>query len=832
MSTLLRTGLHERQSHSLDTMGRLLQEKAVEAIFDAGLHPADLEGTRTGVFLGICFSESDKSWFCDNLTSHTYAFTGAERSMLAHRISYFLKLRGPSYITDTACSSSLYAFENAYRAIRVGEVDAAIVGGASLCLHPFVSLQFARLGVLSPDGSCKAFDEAGNGYARSDAVGVLILQKSKDAKRIYAQVLHAKTNCDGYKSQGITFPSGPAQVSLLNEFYEECDVDRYSLSYVEAHGTGTLVGDPEEGNAIDVTLTKKRKTPLLIGSTKSNIGHSEPVSGICAITKCIIAMENGFIPPNIHYNTPRKEIKGLIEGRLEVVTEKIPFRDDRGLLAINSFGFGGGNCHILVRKNLKEKVNSGIPEDNLPRLVCVSGRTEEAITCLQNGIVSNKLDAEYVSLLHNVFRKNIQNHLYRGYIVVSKKGEIARSTKLPPIAKSNFHIAFGELHNWYNIGSQLMEFSSFADSVQRTQQYLGSHGTHIWNALLHKSAVTDNDNILGSLAVQIGIVDILNVLELKPTASFGYSFGELVSAYYDGILNLEETIKGCLIINESLNKTNDFKIYNGNQSDNNKGKVQGKEGMLNGDHDIGEHAANGDLHLNGSDPIIEDLAAILKTSNSSAENGKSYVVQLLNTLGSLYECGFNPQIAKLYPTVDFPVSRGTEMISPFIKWNHNRQMFVPQYDQDIINEAQHGARGVKVQITDQEWSYIEGHIVDGRNLFPATGYLYMVWQTLALIKGVSVKFMNVVFENCKFIRATAMAKKGYLQFNITVQKGTGNFEVVEGDSPVVTGRIYEIEEEQQSENISYDLPDIPKSEALPLTSKDIYKELRLRGYHY
>ncbi|KAJ8946538.1 hypothetical protein NQ318_004674 [Aromia moschata] len=253
----------------------------------------------------------------------------AERSMLAHRISYFLKLSGPSYVADTACSSSLYAIENAYRAIRIGEIDAAIVGGANLCLHSYVSLQFARLGVLSPDGSCKAFDEAGNGYARADAVGVLILQKSKDARRIYAQVLHAKTNCDGYKSQGITFPSGPAQVSLLNEFYEECDVDRYSLSYVEAHGT-----DPEEGNAIDATLTKKRKTPLLIGSTKSNIGHSEPASGICAITKCIIAMESGFVPPNNHFNTPRKEIKGLLEGRLEVVTEKIPFRDDRGLLGM------------------------------------------------------------------------------------------------------------------------------------------------------------------------------------------------------------------------------------------------------------------------------------------------------------------------------------------------------------------------------------------------------------------------------------------------------------------------------------------------------------------
>ncbi|KAJ8946543.1 hypothetical protein NQ318_004679, partial [Aromia moschata] len=162
--------------------------------------------------------------------------------------------------------------------------------------------------------------------------------------------------------------------------------------------------------------------------------------------------------------------------------------------------------------------------------------------------------------------KNIPNHLYRGYIVVSKKGEIARSMKFSPVPRNNnFHVTFGELHDWYAVGSQLIEFPSFADSIQKTQQYLGSHGTHIWNALLHKSAVTDNDNILGSLAVQIGIVDILNLLEIKSMGSSGYSFGELVSAYYDGILNLEDTVKCCLIINESLNKTNDFKRYNGNQ---------------------------------------------------------------------------------------------------------------------------------------------------------------------------------------------------------------------------------------------------------------------------
>nr|CAI5824931.1 unnamed protein product [Callosobruchus analis] len=125
-------------------MGRMIQEKAVEAIMDAGLNPTELEGSRTGVFVGVCFSESEKCWFWESKAPDNYAWTGASRSMIAHRLSQYLKLRGPSVTVDTACSSSLFAMENAFRAIRSGQVDTALVGGVNICCHPFVSLQFSR----------------------------------------------------------------------------------------------------------------------------------------------------------------------------------------------------------------------------------------------------------------------------------------------------------------------------------------------------------------------------------------------------------------------------------------------------------------------------------------------------------------------------------------------------------------------------------------------------------------------------------------------------------------------------------------------------------------
>ncbi|ERL87907.1 hypothetical protein D910_05295 [Dendroctonus ponderosae] len=190
-------------------------------------------------------------------------------------------------------------------------VDEFFFGGLPLLLACLLDwhANVPRLGVLSPDGSCKVFDKNCNGYARSEAITALLLQKAKDSKRIYATVLHAKTNCDGYKvsqkppqfphshllcphqDSGITYPSGEMQTKLLREFYQECDkVKPSDLSFLEAHGTGTKVGDPEELQAIEEIFLPGRTVPLMIGSVKSNIGHTEPASGLCSITKVGISM--------------------------------------------------------------------------------------------------------------------------------------------------------------------------------------------------------------------------------------------------------------------------------------------------------------------------------------------------------------------------------------------------------------------------------------------------------------------------------------------------------------------------------------------------------------
>ncbi|KAG5865371.1 Fatty acid synthase, partial [Gonioctena quinquepunctata] len=198
----------------------------------------------------------------------------------------------------------------------------------------------------------------------------------------------------------------------------------------------------------------------------------------------------------------------------------------------------------------------------------------------------------------------------------------------------------------------------------------------------------------------------------------------------------------------------------------------------------------------------------------------------------LYVNGHNPQLAYLYPDIEFPVSRGTRMISPYIKWKHERLWFNPLYDQLAKIVAKQGTRTVNVQLSDTEWSYIDGHVIDGRNLFPASGYLFLAWKTLCMIDGDASSSRNVVFENCRFMRGTTVPSKGLLKLRIDLNRTSGFFEIIESDSAVMTGKIYVVEgnDSSQTETLSYS--NQSKNSNLQMKTKDIYEELRLRGYNY
>lgn len=202
--------------------------------------------------------------------------------------------------------------------------------------------------MLAANGYCKPFDKGASGYVRAEGICAIYLQRKQFAKRIYANLLYSKTNCDGYKEEGITYPSGNVQMKLLKEFYTDINFDPSKIDYIEAHATGTVVGDPEECKALEEVYCKNRKKPLPIGSVKSNMGHSESSSGLCSIAKVVIALENLKIPPNINYVEPREDIHALRSGALKVVTDPTDLPKS-ALISINSFGFGGANGNIFKK---------------------------------------------------------------------------------------------------------------------------------------------------------------------------------------------------------------------------------------------------------------------------------------------------------------------------------------------------------------------------------------------------------------------------------------------------------------------------------------------------
>lgn len=535
--------VHQKQAECMDPQMRLLLESTYEAIIDAGLNPQDLRGTRTGVYVGCSNSEVEQYWCADPDRVNGYGLTGCARAMFANRLSFTFDFKGPSFATDTACSSALYAMDQAFADMRSGRCDAAIVAGSGLILKPTMSLQFKRLGMLSADGKCKAFDESGAGYVRSDGIVVMLMQKAPDARRVYASVLNVRTNTDGSKEQGITYPDGRIQNRLIRETYEAIGLNPNEVVYVEAHGTGTKVGDPQEVNSITDFFCKDRKVPLLLGSVKSNMGHSEPASGVCSIAKMLIAMEEGVIPANLHFKSPNPELYGIVDGRIKVVDCNTPWNG--GIIGLNSFGFGGANAHVILKSNPRPKQLVKLVEPSVPRLVAVSGRNAEAIEQLLDAAERHKDDEEFLGILNDIHTKNIPMHFHRGYSVIGAKGAQREVLELAEENRPVWYIYAGMGSQWAGMARDLMQIDVFSNSIRRCADALRPEGIDLVDIITRDDEKLF-DNILNSFvsiaAVQVALTDLLTHLGIVPSGIIGHSVGELGCAYADGCFTAEQTV--------------------------------------------------------------------------------------------------------------------------------------------------------------------------------------------------------------------------------------------------------------------------------------------------
>ena len=336
-----------REARHIDPQQRVLLELAWEALEDARIPAARLEGRPVGVYMGIFLDEYwDLQRYAAPSAIGMHTNTGGTLSIAANRISYFLDLKGPSIAVDTACSSSLTAIHLACRDIQAGTCTAALAGGANLLLAPQTTRGFERAHMLSPDGRCRAFDAGASGYGRSDGAGIVVLKSLADAVKdgdsIYAVIYGSAINQDG-RSRGLTVPGQDALRAVIETAARAGGVSADQLAFVEAHGTGTPAGDPVEAMAVGRATGS---SGCLIGAVKTNIGHTEAAAGVAGLIKTALSLKHGILPPSLHFVRPNPHIP-FEELGLRVVTgpERLPGPCYAG---VNSFGFGGANAHVVL----------------------------------------------------------------------------------------------------------------------------------------------------------------------------------------------------------------------------------------------------------------------------------------------------------------------------------------------------------------------------------------------------------------------------------------------------------------------------------------------------
>jgi acyl transferase domain-containing protein/esterase/lipase len=377
-------GISPREAASIDPQERLLLETSWEALERAGQTPERLMGSDTAVYMGLCGTEYQALTMADARTIDAYALLGTVHSAIVGRLSYWLGFKGPNLAVDTACSSSLVAVHLACQALRHGECSMALAAGANVVLSPEATVYFSRLRAMSPTGRCHAFAAQADGYVRSEGCGVVVLKRLSDAQRdgdaVLALIRGSAINQDG-RSQGMTAPNGPSQQAVIRRALDQAGVLPAEVGYVECHGTGTPLGDPIEVQALGAALAVGRAAdrPVMIGSVKSNFGHTEGAAGVAGLIKAVLVLDHGRIPKNLHFSAPNPYIPWA-ELPVKVAAEAVdwPRSGAPRRAGVSSFGFSGTNAHVVLEEAPAAEAKPAAPERSA-ELVVLSAKSAPAL---------------------------------------------------------------------------------------------------------------------------------------------------------------------------------------------------------------------------------------------------------------------------------------------------------------------------------------------------------------------------------------------------------------------------------------------------------------------
>jgi 3-oxoacyl-[acyl-carrier-protein] synthase II len=410
-----------REAMSLDPQQRLLLEVSWEALENAGIPAEELQGSATGVFIGICGTDYWHQLLSRNPTQiDAYLTIGNTHSLASGRLSHFYGLTAPSISIDTACSSSLVAVHLAIKSLRDRESNLAIVGGVNRLIAPQVSINFSQAKMLSPDGLCKTFDDSADGFVRSEGCGIVILKRFSDAiadkDNIQAVLWGSAVNQDG-RTSSITTPNSLSQQAVIQQALQNSRIEPQQVSYLESHGTGTSLGDLIEIEALSSVFGQNKQ--LMIGAVKTNIGHLESASGIASLIKTVLVLQNNTIPANLHLKQANKQINWQ-NLPFTLPQNNLPWQktEQPRFAGVSAFGFSGTNAHIIVSevatKERSQALKTVIRADS--NLFTLSAKNEPALRQLATDYVeylqkNSDLNLEDICLTINLGRSHFSYRL-------------------------------------------------------------------------------------------------------------------------------------------------------------------------------------------------------------------------------------------------------------------------------------------------------------------------------------------------------------------------------------------------------------------------------------